>query len=203
MTRLGTALGVGENVIIEDAERFRSIAKDGTCSWIASREWFIDWLENKTDKPHLLWISGPPAAGKSVLASYIVDTVRERWGDGTCQYHTFGFEDKTKRSASYLFRSLAYQAARHSSSLSTELLAMSNQFGVPFSSMSATMIWEKIFRGPIFDLTRIKTLYWVVDGLDESESEAISLLFQCLKTLDQNLRIKILLISRPTHDISM
>ena len=188
---------------MEEAERFRVVIKEGTCSWINDRQWFCDWLGDETAKPRLLWISGPPASGKSVLSSYIVDSLRNRFGDSACQYHTFGFDDKTKRSTSYLLRSIAYQAARHSPDLSTQLLALSEQFGVPFSGMSVNMIWEKIFRGPVFDMARKKTMYWVVDGLDESGSEAIPALFECLKTLDENLCIRILLISRPIHNITM
>lgn len=163
----------------------------------------MPWLLKDDEGPHVLWISGPPAAGKSVLASYVVDTIRKQWGNDFCQYHAFVFSDRSRRSASYLFRSLAYQAARGLSLFRAKLLRMSDQFGVPFSNMSATALWEKIFRGALFNTTFGKSLYWVIDGLDESEPEAIPLIFQCFKSLDAHIRLKILLVSRPTTDITM
>lgn len=200
---LTNALSVGEPDVIEQVERFRTVAKDGTCSWITRRNWFTSWLQKEDGEPHILWISGPPGAGKSVLASYIVDIIRKQWGDDFCQYHAFIFSDKSKRSASYLFRSLAYQAARGLSPFRAKVLRMSDQFGVPFSNMSATALWEKLFRGALFNLNLSKSLYWVIDGLDESEPDAIPLIFQCFKSLDTQLRLKILLVSRPTTGITM
>jgi WD40 repeat protein len=200
---LGSALSVSENEVTDGSERFKTTAKDGTCSWIATRKWFLNWLQDEEDEPHILWISGPPAAGKSILASYIVDTIRRRWGDAFCQYHSFDFSNKSKRSASYLFRSLAYQVARASSPFRAKLIQMSDQFGIHFSNMSVTTLWEKIFCGGLFNMTLGKTLYWVIDGLDESEPGAIPMIFQCLKSVDSRMRLKILLVSRPTTDIIM
>ena len=203
MKLLANALSIGEAEIFEQAERFRSIVKDGTCSWIMHQNWFTSWLLKEDGEPHVLWISGPPGAGKSVLASYIMDAIRKQRGDNSCQYHAFGFSDQSTRSASYLFRSLAYQAARGLSQFRVKALRMSDGFGVPFSNMSATALWEKLFRGGLFSNILSKSLYWIIDGLDESEPEAIPLIFQCLKSLDIQLRLKILLVSRPTTDIAM
>ena len=187
----------------EQAERFRGVATNGTCSWITRQNWFTSWLQEEDKEPYILWISGLPGAGKSVLASFIVDTIRTQRGDDFCQYHAFVFSDKSKRSASYLLRSLAYQAARGSSLFRTKVLQISDQCGVPFSNMSATALWEKLFRGALFHLNLSKSLYWVIDGLDESEPGAIPLIFQCIKSLDVQSRLKILLVSRPTTEITM
>lgn len=200
---LTSALSIRETDVAEQSERFRTIAKDGTCSWITSQKWFIPWLLKEDEEPHILWISGSPGAGKSVLASYIVDIIRKQWGDNFCQYHSFVFSEKSRRSASYLFRSLAYQAARGLPLFRAEFLRMSSQFGVPFSNMSVTALWERIFRGALFNTNLGKSLYWVIDGLDESEPEAIPLIFQCFKSLDAHSKLKILIVSRPTTDITM
>ncbi len=200
---LTNALSIDEANLIEQSQNFETIAKAGTCSWITGRKWFSSWLLKEDEEPHVLWISGPPAAGKSVLASYVVDTIRKQWGKDFCQYHAFVFSDKSKRSASYLFRSLAYQAARGFSLFRAKLLRMSDQSSIPFPSMSAPALWEKIFRGALFSTTLGKSLYWVIDGLDEAEPEAIPIIFQCFKSFDPQLRLKILLVSRPTTDITM
>lgn len=149
----------------------------------------------------MLWLSGGAAAGKSVLATYIVDSVRKRWGDDSGQYHNLIFSDKIKRSTAYLLRSLAYQVAQGFPLFRARLIQMSEQFGVPFGSMNTATLWEKIFRGILFNMSIGKPLYWVIDSLDESDS--VSTFFQCLKSLEAHSCIKILLVSRPTTDITM
>jgi hypothetical protein len=93
--------------------------------------------------------------------------------------------------------------ARGVPTLRVELQSTKNQFGVNFSNMSATTIWGKVFRGTLFNKLAGRTLYWVIDSLDEGESETVSLIFQCLRTLPDNSKIKILLVSRDTADIGM
>lgn len=200
---LGSVLSISESEVAETAERYKSKLKDGTCSWIRRRKWFTNWLEYEEDGPHILWISGAPATGKSILASYIADTVRRQWGENVCQYHNFDFSDRPKRSASYLLRSVAFQIARASSPLRASLVRLSEQLGIPFVNMPSTTLWEKLFCGLLLDMTLAKTLYWVVDGIDEAEPGALQSIFQCLKSLDSTTRLKILLLSRPTTDVTM
>ncbi|KAF2647471.1 hypothetical protein K491DRAFT_685501 [Lophiostoma macrostomum CBS 122681] len=52
---------------------FRDRWSPGTCKWILSQQVLIDWLEDIDNKPHLLWIHGSAASGKSVLSSFIID----------------------------------------------------------------------------------------------------------------------------------
>lgn len=154
------------------------------------------------DSPRILWISGPPAAGKSVLAVSIVDKIRKTHGEGSCQYHNLSFADKTKRSASYLLRSLAYQIGQSKPLFRRKLLQLAGGFRVPLRSMNAGILWDKVFPGLLFQMMPEKPLYWVIDGLDESDS--VSKIFECLsKTESDSLTVKILLVSRPTADIKM
>ena len=56
--------------------------------------------------------------------------------------------------------------------------------------------------GLLFQLMPERPLYWVIDGLDESDS--IHTIFQCLNKIESDsLTLKILLVSRPTADITM
>ena len=87
MKKLGNALSINENDLAEEIDRFRKLAMAGTCKWIEKREWFKDWLRPEVDGLRILWLSGPPAAGKSVLAATTVDKIRALYGEESCQYH--------------------------------------------------------------------------------------------------------------------
>lgn len=200
--RLSDVLSINENDLADEFDRFRNMAKQGTCEWIGHREWFKDWLCLDMDTPRILWISGAPAAGKSVLAAATVDKIRNIYGQGSCQYHNLSFADKSKRSASYLLRSLAFQIAHSKPLFRKKLLQFSEEFRIPFGHMNANILWEKIFPGLLFQLMPERPLYWVIDGLDESDS--ISTIFQCLNKIESDsLTLKVMLVSRPTADITM
>ena len=200
--RLCDVLSINEHDLADEFNRFRNMAKHGTCKWIEDREWFTDWLRLDSDTPRILWISGAPAAGKSVLAASTVERIRYIYGEGSCQYHNLSFADRAKRSASYLLRSLAYQIAYTKPLFRKRLLQLSEDFRVPFGDMNASILWEKIFPGLLFQLMPERPLYWVIDGLDESDS--IHTIFQCLNKIESDsLTLKVLLVSRPTADISM
>ena len=145
--RLCDVLSINEHDLADEFNRFRNMAKYGTCKWIEDREWFTDWLRLDSDTPRILWISGAPAAGKSVLAASTVERIRHIYGEGSCQYHNLNFADRTKRSASYLLCSLAYQIAHTKPLFRKRLLQLSEESRLPFGDMNASILWEKIFPG--------------------------------------------------------
>ncbi len=188
-----------ENEDIKLNRRFKG--KDGTCSWIEKKDWFLSWLKynnGSTDQndPRILWISGHPGTGKSYLATYIADLVSDQVGDGYCLYHRFFSSDHGQRSTSYLLRSLAFQAACQIHSFREELLQTAL---VPFGNMEAAPIWDKLFRGILFKNTLQNPLYWVIDGLDESD--AVRGLSKCLATVEASFSVRILMLSRPAPEI--
>ena len=199
--KLGDALSINEDDLADEFDRFLNEAMTGTCAWIEQRPWFQSWLRPDSNGPRILWLSGPPAAGKSVLAATTVDKIRSYYGEESCQYHNLSFADRDKRSASYLLRSLAYQVAQSKTLFLRKLLQLSDQLKHSFRDMVPRLLWEKIFLGLLFHLMSERPLYWVIDGLDESDS--IPAIFQCLNKIESDsLTLKILLVSRPTADIS-
>lgn len=201
ISELTNMLAIDPTALEESLDRLLVTANEGTCHWITKQDWFSSWLHEEEEGPHVLWISGPPAAGKSVLTAYVTNFVRERWGRDSCQYHAFDVSDKPSLSASYLFRSFAYQIARGMSDFREDLRKIEDQFGVSILNMNAKTIWEKVFRGALFEKVIGRTLHWIIDGLDETETAVISLVFQCLKALNRNHKVKVLLVSRDTADI--
>ncbi|CAG8069864.1 unnamed protein product [Penicillium nalgiovense] len=47
---------------------------EGTCEWILSRPWFLDWSSPNfpIGSPKILWINGPAGFGKSILCTNII-----------------------------------------------------------------------------------------------------------------------------------
>ncbi|KAJ8131152.1 hypothetical protein O1611_g2472 [Lasiodiplodia mahajangana] len=67
----------------------------GTCQWILDYEEFTRWLEDQSRKPHVLWIHGDAASGKSVLSSFIIERLAQR--KLPCHYFFIRFLDQRKR----------------------------------------------------------------------------------------------------------
>ncbi|KAL9012617.1 MAG: hypothetical protein Q9173_002634 [Seirophora scorigena] len=175
MQQLSGALSVNENDLADDFDWFRNAAKPGTCRWIEKKEWFKNWLRPNVDGPRILWISGPPAAGN--------------------------FADRNKRSASYFLRSMAYQIAHGKPLFRKKLLQFSEQHRASFRDMSPSILWGKVFLGLLSHRMPERPLYWIIDGLDESDS--IPMIFECLKKFESDsLTLKVFLVSRPTADIN-
>ena len=61
----------------QDLEDARSIRHPGTCKWIEPKPLFQSWRTSKLGSDSsVLWIYAIPGAGKTVLASYLVDQAR-------------------------------------------------------------------------------------------------------------------------------
>ena len=61
----------------QDLEDARSVRHPGTCKWIEPKPLFQSWKTSKLGSvSSLLWIYAIPGAGKTVLASYLVDQAR-------------------------------------------------------------------------------------------------------------------------------
>jgi hypothetical protein len=48
---------------------------EGTCTWFLEHPTYLAWLSEA--KSSLLWVSGDPGCGKTVLSSFLIDTLKE------------------------------------------------------------------------------------------------------------------------------
>lgn len=69
-------------VTVEDARA------SGTCEWFSTRTSYVKWRDSE-EVPSILWVSGLPASGKSVLAGYIVDQLQSDSHNSPCSYFFF------------------------------------------------------------------------------------------------------------------
>jgi ankyrin repeat domain-containing protein 50 len=80
---------------------------DGTCTWFLKNAKFVDWL--KTDTSSLIWVSGDPGCGKTVLSSFLIDKVKQLIPSATVCF--FFCDDKidSQKDATALLRGILHQ----------------------------------------------------------------------------------------------
>ncbi|THZ87325.1 hypothetical protein D6C84_01805 [Aureobasidium pullulans] len=101
--------GLPSTVDSQAADLWRLISEKipGTCKWLDQNANYDRWITTKDDA--LLWIRGPPAAGKSFLAAHVVDNLRG--GPNNVCYYCFVKGDKSRASVSSFLQSMASQIA--------------------------------------------------------------------------------------------
>ena len=163
----------------------------GTCEWFTAKENYVKWIDHTQKAPHLLWITGKPAAGKTVLAGYITDHLQKH--NVNCSYFFFKYGDKYKSRLSFCLRSLAFQMACSSTQVRETLLEMQKD-GIKLDNDNERTVWRKIFLCGIFQKS-VRSHFWVIDGLDECVNFA-SLFDTMLAQLNESIPLRILITSR-------
>lgn len=149
--------------------------------------------------PKLLWFHSLPGSGKSILSSSIVDRLSKEKSLSICVHYFFRFSDQSKRSLSTCLRSIAFQIAKQFPQFRRALNDLSFSTKTLEQAKPKT-IWEKIFNGLLFTMDFTTTMYWVIDGLDESDQSNLLVDFaQSIAGL--SLPIKILFVSRQTPEL--
>jgi hypothetical protein len=177
---------------------FRDQWTRGTNEWILKETSYVNWLNARGSTPHLLWVNGGAAAGKSVLSSFVINNLVEQ--GLCCQYFFIRFSDRKKRSLSLLLRSLAYQIGQQVPGFLEKLTELADE-AVDFETADPKTIWERIFKSLLFKMKDEQPLYWVIDGFDEADDVRASI--RLLSDIAiSSLPIRILLVSRETSEIA-
>lgn len=197
MKRLRTYLDVA-NDMDDDFSHFCDTRQDASCEWILSKEDFIHWSSAATSVgQNVLWIKGNPAAGKSVLSSFIIENLRE--SGQICSFFFFKHGDKFKSKLGRCLRHWAYQMAESDRSC-RDALKQKEADGINLEHMDERTIWRMMFQSGM--LRNLQTThYFVIDALDEC-SDASVLFDTILPSIDATVPLKVLIMSRDTPFIS-
>lgn len=169
----------------------------GTSDWILEEKGYLEWLHARESTPYLLWLNGGAATGKSVLSSFIINSLVEQ--GVCCQYFFIRFGDRKKRSLSLLLRSIAYQIAQNVPGFLQRVIELVDE-AIDFETADPRTIWERIFKSILFNMEERQPLYWIIDGLDEADDpRAVIRLLSDISLL--SIPIRILLVSRKTSEI--
>lgn len=194
--KIDSLLGISDGPS-NDLTSLRDRLTPGTCKGILLDVNFRKWT-GYTRGSNILWIYARPGNGKSVQAAFMVDQFTK--SGCKCNYYFFRHDDSTKRSASSLLKSLAFQVAQCTPAFEDALSTMSEE-GLRLEKMDARSIWHRVFLSVLFKMQGIGPLYWVVDALDESDS--ISTVIDVLSTISSsNFPIHLIVFSRQTPPIT-
>jgi hypothetical protein len=155
---LGVSLTYEDDLVTVQDARVR-----GTCEWFAAKQSYGDWIGSKSSQENLLWISGKPAVGKSVLSGFIIDDLRRR--GLTYIYFFFRHGDKSKAQLGTALRHLASQMAQNDPKVLDKISTIKEQ-GEHLNDSNDASLWRKLFVNCILQV-QFTAQFWVIDAMDE------------------------------------
>ena len=176
---------------------YRDQWTQGTSEWILTDENFLHWKQQSTRNHSVLWLKGGAATGKSVLSSFVINSLVE---DGMkCQYFFIRYGDKRKRTLSFMLRSLVYQIAHTVDGMMEQMSSLVDE-GLDFETADPGFIWHRVFKSIIFKQRSVQPMYWVIDGLDEADDPGVTL--KLLADVTSVIPLRIFFSGRPTPGIN-
>ncbi|RDL30694.1 uncharacterized protein BP5553_10039 [Venustampulla echinocandica] len=151
---------------------------DGTCEWIKTNKAYTSWLNSHSQ---LLWISGLPGKGKTMLAIFLAKELERTANTMLLQYFCDNNDEK-RNTAVAIIRGLIFQLLQLQPKLFDYILpSFKIQQASLFTSTSFETLW-RIFEAMVRDPV-IGTMYCVLDGLDECDEDSLEVLLNKLKGL--------------------
>ncbi|OJD15801.1 hypothetical protein AJ78_03981 [Emergomyces pasteurianus Ep9510] len=174
----------------------------GTCEWLLQHDRYQRWLSGP-DSP-LLWISGGPGKGKTILSIYITEELESMVdsAQGVLLYYFCSNRDKNRNTAVTIMRGLLHQWLSIQPHLARHI---QNYFDgsetTKYTTSSFICLW-KLFLS-LLHHTEAPQVVCVLDGLDECEVESLKQLLDVLgeyfseSEVKPKACLKVILISRP------
>ncbi|KAL8888658.1 MAG: hypothetical protein Q9192_006142, partial [Flavoplaca navasiana] len=159
--------------------------EDGTGQWFIESGVFQDWLSgtNRT-----LCCTGIPGAGKSILASVVIDFLRGRYTEqksvGVAAIYC-NFKERESQTPENLLAGCSTQFVRQT--LPESLV----EFHRIHSAQKTRPTWKEMIQ--IFEdiVTKLNTAYLIVDALDECSEDVRDLLLSFFEILPSNTRLMV------------
>jgi hypothetical protein len=168
----------------DDLATLQVLKQPGSCKWFTEKLCYGAWEAGVA--PGILWLVGRPAAGKSVIASHVIEQLQP--SHTYCSYFIFKHAKAGGSTLSEAFRSLALQMAMQDDLVKETLLQLA-QDGLTWDKTDDTSVWRRLFTGCIFKLPSMTQHFWVVDGVDECSNFNALFTKRLLATLPEKLRL--------------
>src|SRR5947209_180280 len=107
---------------MDDLSALEDVRIAGSCEWLTSKHQFEEWRMAQPETAQIMWLSGNPGSGKSVMASHVINHLEGH--NLQCSFFFFKYSTPTKSTASSCLRSLAYQMSLSSPDVRKTLLAL-------------------------------------------------------------------------------
>ncbi|OAP55707.1 hypothetical protein AYL99_09859 [Fonsecaea erecta] len=159
-----------------------------TCEWILKREEFSAWGADKD--PRLLRLVGSPGIGKTMMSTFLVETLQrkvEKTPDTIFAYFFCDDKDQARKTPAALLRSLVWQLLVQRNELFKHIQTdfedhkSSSVFEKLFENFTA--LW-RIFQAMLRD-SRAGEVFILIDALDECEKSTRKALLLGINTLFQ------------------
>ena len=187
-------LSAAEDAQEEYLEELANKRQPGTCNWVLEQDTVKAWVEPTGIEP-LIWLTGKPGGGKSVLASFLVHHLQPR-KDSTVLYF-FCALNSTRTTCAEVLRTMAFQALQQN----PQLASLVHQEYLQKVSTRSTPKMKALLKD-IFAVA--KYVHLVIDGIDECEPTTQQEILKSVSELQRNASdiIKILISSRREPQIS-
>jgi ankyrin repeat protein len=171
----------------------------GTCEWIEENKLYRSWLESET---HLLWISGGPGKGKTMLSIYLTKElkkfVKEKPNANLLFYFCIN-EDKNRNTAVAILRGLLYQIIKQRPSLTKHAWPYLDSPDRARATLECFDTLWLIFKTTVGD-PELGIIFCVLDGLDECDKTSARDLLTHVVNLTGSQstegRLKLIVVSR-------
>ncbi|KAH7409681.1 hypothetical protein BKA64DRAFT_404683 [Cadophora sp. MPI-SDFR-AT-0126] len=181
-------LNVDDKTQEDNYERISNRRHDETCVWIEKNDQLISWSRDDGKNP-VLWLSGKPGAGKSVICSYILQFLEQ----SSVKHHVcyyFCNSAEAGNICGQVLRTIALQLLRQNVDLAS---LIANQYVYPGTSCSISQL--RTLLPQMFETTDSTRI--IIDGLDECSKEAqMSVLNDLLRLPGKDVSCKIIVASR-------
>jgi ankyrin repeat protein len=147
----------------------------GTCEWITQHPSYQSWLQ---DDEQLLWISGGPGKGKTMMSIFLTEELERLAFASTGVQAVFYFcniQDEKRNTALAILRSLIHQIITQTPDLAKHAQAYFTPDDQQRQTLTSFETLWMILRGIVTDKS-LPTTFCVLDGLDESDEQALELL---------------------------
>ncbi|KAI9674017.1 MAG: hypothetical protein M1829_003860 [Trizodia sp. TS-e1964] len=177
---------------------------NGTCEWIIVNPFYTSWFCSPSE---LLWLSGGPGMGKSMIAIFLAQELELMAKDS--QYTSFlqyfcDNKDEKRNTSVTVLRGLILQILQLQPTLIHHILpSFEEQNESLFSNSSFESLW-RIFQTMICD-PLLGNIYCVLDGIDECDEVSLEVLLKKFAALlsaqsDRRSQLKLIVLSRDLPD---
>ena len=180
---------------------------DHTCTWITSNQFYKSWLDSC---PQLLWLSGGPGKGKTMISIFLaehLERMTEILPDAVSLEYFCDNKNDRRNTADSIIQGLLFQVLQKRPELINHILpTFEIQQASLFSGSSFESLW-RIFVSMTCD-PMLRTIYCVLDGLDECDKHSLEVLLRHFKALfstnssdTPSCRLNLIAVSRDLPDI--
>ena len=174
----------------------------GTCKWLLDHPRYLEWISGS--EKALLWVTGAPGSGKTVLSSFIIDQIESTKSPRNVGFFFADDSSTSQRSAVMLLRGLLYQILNRNPSLFKHVQVHWKRTAER-AIEELSLLWRMCTA--CFDDPLLENAVFVLDALDECAAPDCEHLLTWITQYHENrpaglTQVKFFLTSRPETRIA-